>query len=303
MRSNLLTIATAAACIGATGALIDRSDRPQPTPAPRATVAAKMVVRPTVQVPRPAPAPAPARAPKPVALQAARAVLNGVGVESGVEKTRADVALDVLGKRVRRQSHPKALRMAFQAYYAYKAENPGKVRKPYLYYVDYGLDNRTPRGYVFDMESLKVVDGPFTVAHGRGSAAPTAGRPTRFSNRQGSNATSLGLYLAQETYGFSGTSSGRRYTSVGLRLQGLSGKYNSSARARGVVAHGAPYVTRDRAGRSEGCPAMEQGRARTLLPKIARGGPVFLFSPLDRTWMQEDRWANASVGKRTSRRG
>ncbi|CAA9351992.1 MAG: hypothetical protein AVDCRST_MAG89-3179 [uncultured Gemmatimonadetes bacterium] len=300
MRSNLLTIATAAACIGATGALIDRSDRPQPAPAPQAA-AARMTVKTAVQAPKPAPAPA--RAPKPVALQAARAVLSGVGVESGAEKTRVDVALDALGKRVRRQSHPKALRMAFQAYYAYKTENPGKVRKPYLYYVDYGLDNRTPRGYVFDMDKLKVVDGPFNVAHGRGSASPTAGRPTRFSNRQGSNATSLGLYLAQETYGFSGSFSGRRYTSVGLRLQGVSGKYNSSARARGVVAHGAPYVTRDRAGRSEGCPAMEQGRARTLLPKIARGGLVFLFSPLDRTWMQEDRWANASVAKSTSRRG
>jgi hypothetical protein len=186
--------------------------------------------------------------------------------------------------------------MAFQAYFAYKAENPGKVRKPYLYYVDYGLDNRTPRGYVFDMESLKVVDGPFTVAHGRGSASPSAGRPTRFSNRQGSNATSLGLYLAQETYGFSGKAGGRRYTSVGLRMKGLSGRFNSAARARGVVAHGAPYVTASRAGRSEGCPALEQGRARTLLPKIANGGLVFLFSPLDETWMKQDPWASRANG-------
>ncbi|HEU0298258.1 MAG TPA: murein L,D-transpeptidase catalytic domain family protein [Longimicrobium sp.] len=237
----------------------------------------------------------PAAPPSPV-LKTARAVLDGVGVESGAQATQVDRALAALRGSVRRQSDPGALRMAFQAYYNYKTANPEKVRKPYLYFVDYGLSNTTPRGYVFDMEQLKVVDGPFTVAHGRGSASPSESRPTRFSNRQGSNATSLGLYLAQETYGFSGKTGGRRYTSVGLRLQGLSGRYNSAARSRGVVAHGAPYVTASRAGRSEGCPAIEQSRARTLLPKISRGGLVFLFSPLDRTWMRQDPWANANNG-------
>lgn len=225
---------------------------------------------------------------------AARAVLAGVGIGSGTAEFRTQTALDALGAEVERQSDPSALQMAFRAYYNYKAAHPGKVSKPYLYYVDYGLENTTPRGYVFDMESLTVVDGPFMVAHGRGSASPSSAVPTRFSNRHNSNATSLGLYLAQETYNFRGKSGGKRYTSVGLRLAGLSGKYNSEARARGVVAHGAPYVTASRAGRSEGCPAMEQDRANRLLPKIANGGMVFLFSPLERTWMQEDRWAGVN---------
>ena len=275
MRSNdLLILAGAAFCVGAGGALAHEA---KPAPAVQA-----------------APAPLAAAAPAPASpvLRTARAVLDGVGVESGVEKTRVQAALDVLGKHVRRQSDPNALRVAFQAYYNYKAAHPEKVRKPYLYFVDYGLGNSTPRGYVFDMEALKVVDGPFTVAHGRGSASPSESRPTRFSNRQGSNATSLGLYLAQETYTFSGKAGGRRYTSVGLRLRGLSGRYNSAARARGVVAHGAPYVTAQRAGRSEGCPAIEPARARKLLPQIKDGGLVFLFSPLDRTWMREDPWIN-----------
>ena len=278
LNHNLAMLAAAASVAGVTAAQVNAA-RPAPVVAQPAVVAA--------------PAPAPAR---PVVVQTARAVLQGVGVESGAEKTQVQVALDALSKKVRRQSDPQALQMAFQAYFAYKTANPGKVRKPYLYYVDYGLGNTTPRGYVFDMEKLTVVDGPFTVAHGRGSATPSQSRPTRFSNRQGSNATSLGLYLAQETYSFSGKTAGKRYTSVGLRLQGLSGRFNSAARARGVVAHGAPYVTAARAGRSEGCPAMEQGRARTLLPKIARGGLVFLFSPLDETWMEQDPWANRSIG-------
>ncbi|HEX6370418.1 MAG TPA: murein L,D-transpeptidase catalytic domain family protein [Longimicrobium sp.] len=281
---HLLMLAAAAAFVGASGALANGTDRAENKPAPVAAV-------------QTAPVAAPAPRPASPALQAARAVLDGVGVESAVEKTQVQTALETLGRSVRRQSDPAALRMAFQAYYNYKTANPEKVKKPYLYYVDYGLSNTTPRGYVFDMDKLTVVDGPFTVAHGRGSASPSDSKPVRFSNRQGSNATSLGLYLAQETYGFSGKTGGRRYTSVGLRLQGLSGRYNSAARARGVVAHGAPYVTASRAGRSEGCPAMEQGRARELLPKISRGGLVFLFSPLDRTWMRSDPWASRATGR------
>jgi len=220
-------------------------------------------------------------------------------LESGVSLSAKDrdaasavqSALNALLKQVKQQSHPEALRRAFQAYYAYRAENPDKVKKPYLYFVDYGLDSRTPRGYVFDMEALKVVDGPFTVAHGRGSSDGRTGVPTRFSNRNGSAATSLGLYLAQETYNFRGTSGGKRYSSIGLRLKGLSGAFNSAARTRGVVVHGAPYVTQLLAGRSEGCPAMEQSRARTLIPKLANGGLVYLFSPRDSQWMEKEPWA------------
>ena len=265
-RPNLLMLAAASFVVGAGGALVHEAE-----PA---------VAKPVAQAPVSAP-PASAQ----TVMKTARAVLNGVGVESAVEKTQVQKALDALAGAVQKQSDPKALQMAFEAYFNYKAANPREVRKPYLYYVDYGLTNTTPRGYVFNMESLTLVEGPFTVAHGRGSAAPSSGVPTRFSNRQGSNSTSLGLYLAQETYGFSGKANGRRYSSIGLRMKGLSGRFNSAARARGVVAHGAPYVTASRAGRSEGCPALEQARARRLLPKIANGGLVFLFSPLDETWM------------------
>jgi len=226
------------------------------------------------------------------ALRAARAVLSGVGIESGSASARAQNAVAVLRTRVRRQSDPNALRLAFQAYYNFKAAHPEQVRKPYLYFVDYGLDSTTPRGYVFDMEALSIVDGPFTVAHGRGSAPGRSRVPLRFSNREGSNATSLGLFLAQETYSFTGHNAGRLYRSVGLRLSGLSGAFNSAARRRGVVVHGAPYVTRLAAGRSEGCPALEQWRAQSLLPRIANGGLVFLFSPLDRTWLTRDPWAH-----------
>ena len=207
------------------------------------------------------------------------------------------LALRALEAQVVERSHPAALRHAFNAYYAYRAANPQRVRKPYLYFVDFGLDARTPRGYVFDMDALRLVEGPFMVSHGRGSVLSGADLPTRFSNVRGSNATSLGLYLAQETYGFSGRSGGRSYTSVGLRLTGVSGRFNNAARARGIVVHGAPYVTATRAGRSEGCPAMTQELARALLPRLANGGMVFHFSPLDTAWLRDDPWVNAYPGR------
>ena len=201
-------------------------------------------------------------------------------------------ALDVLTSGVGQLSHPAALRDAFQSYFAFESEHPDEVRKPYLYFVDYGLTSSTPRGYVFDMSALRIVDGPFMVAQGRGSATNTHGVPTRFSNAFGTATTSLGLYVAQELYTFTGHAGGETYHSIGLRLAGVSGQFNSNARARGVVAHGAPYVTATRAGRSEGCPAMASERARELLPKLAGGGMVFLFAP-DSNWMANDPWLSA----------
>lgn len=198
-------------------------------------------------------------------------------------------ALDALASAVRPLSNPSALPDAFESYFAFRAAHPTKVRKPYLYFVDYGLPSSAPRGYVFDMGALSIVDGPFMVAHGRGSAANSAGIPTRFSNAFGAATSSLGLYVAQELYAFTGHAGGRVYHSVGLRLAGVSGGFNDNARARGVVAHGAPYVTSTRAGRSEGCPAMETTRAQRLLPKLANGGLVFLFAP-DSDWMTRDPW-------------
>lgn len=202
-------------------------------------------------------------------------------------------ALGALAGGVRQVSHPQALEDAFHSYFAYKTTHPDV--KPYLYFVDYGLPSTTPRGYVFDMDALRVVEGPFAVAHGRGSSTSQYGVPTRFSDASGSEATSLGLYVAQELYAFRGRVGGHAYSSVGLRLMGLSDGYNENARARRVVAHGAPYVTDTQAGRSEGCPALEPSRAERLLPKLANGGLVFLFAP-DQTWMAGDPWLAAHAG-------
>ncbi|HJQ18938.1 MAG TPA: murein L,D-transpeptidase catalytic domain family protein [Gemmatimonadaceae bacterium] len=230
-------------------------------------------------------------------LRAEKALKATAVVEHATENLvllNTNSALSALQANVRHLSSPKALEAAFRSYFAYKAEHPSDVKKPYLYFVDYGLSSTEARGYVFDMDKLEIIDGPFTVAHGRGSSAAQYGIPTRFSNSGGAGTTSLGLYLTQETYPFSGHAGGGLYHSIGLRLKGLSGDWNDNARARGVVAHGAPYVTPSKAGRSLGCPAMEQARAQRLLPKLANGSLVFLFAPVDK-WINSDPWIVAST--------
>lgn len=229
-----------------------------------------------------------------VAAFAADGDKTDVSERSRAVLTKAKVAVAAFASAVRPLSHPNALDVAFRSYFAFQAEHPDQVDKPYLYFVDYGLPSTSPRGYVFNMKTLQVLEGPFTVAHGRGSSGGERGIPTRFSNRPGSAATSLGLYLAQETYDFNGKLAGGRYRSLGLRLQGVSRGYNDNARIRGVVAHGAPYVTAMKAGRSEGCPAMQQTRAWRLLPILANGGMVFLFAP-EKSWMSDDPWVLASA--------
>jgi hypothetical protein len=223
---------------------------------------------------------------------AAEGIPGAARPETGILAS-VDAALAAFRTAVRPLSHSQALEEAFRGYFAFKSAHPDEVRKPLLYFVDYGLPSTTPRGYVFDMSALKIVDGPFTVAHGRGSSTSRYGVPTRFSNARGSAATSLGLYVAEETYSFHGKAGGRSYSSLGLRLTGVSGDFNDNARARRVVAHGAPYVTPSKAGRSEGCPAMEQVRAKKLLPALANGGMVFLFAP-ESDWMAQDPWLTAS---------
>lgn len=202
-------------------------------------------------------------------------------------------ALNAFSGIVRSLSRPEALETAIKSYFAFKSAHPDEVKKPYLYFVDFGLPATAKRGYVFDMEKLQIVDGPFTVAAGKGSQKD-GGVPTKFSNAARSAASSLGLYVTKALYSFSGHSGGRAYKSVGLRLDGKSTGFNDNALARGVVAHGAPYVTPNKAGRSQGCPAMEPSRAARLLPKLANGAVTFLFAP-DKNWMSRDPWVTAST--------
>lgn len=114
--------------------------------------------------------------------------------------------------------------------------------------VDYARASREPRFHLLDLESGAVTT--LLVAHGKGSDPAHTGWLARFSNNEGSNASSSGAFLTAEAYvGAHGRS---------MRLEGLE-PCNDAARPRAIVVHSASYVTRamvrdtGKLGRSLGC--------------------------------------------------
>jgi hypothetical protein len=106
------------------------------------------------------------------------------------------------------------------------------------------------------------------VAHGRGSDPKHTGWLEHFSNGFGSNATSSGAYRTEDFYvGAHGRS---------LRLNGLDPS-NNNALERGIVVHGAWYVSQDMAashgmlGRSEGCFALAAGSLEEVFARLGPG--------------------------------
>ncbi|WP_225872655.1 murein L,D-transpeptidase catalytic domain-containing protein [Pedobacter frigoris] len=101
------------------------------------------------------------------------------------------------------------------------------------------------------------------VAHGQRSGSDKA---SHFSNSNNSFQSSIGFYLTGEVYyGQHGRS---------LRLDGMDEGYNSIARKRSIVVHGADYVSQETInalgwlGRSQGCPALAPEVANTVINTI-----------------------------------
>src|SRR6185436_757247 len=117
-----------------------------------------------------------------VATPPATPAVSAPTSDSTVTASPTGRALTAFSSMVHSLSSPKALEAAVKSYFAFKTAHPNEIKKPLLYFVDYGLPSTKPRGYVLDMNAMKIVEGPFTVAHGRGSSAGRDGVPTRFSN-------------------------------------------------------------------------------------------------------------------------
>ncbi len=172
---------------------------------------------------------------------------------------------------------PKVLELALRAYRC--AESRGEVEKPTLAVIDFELPSSEKRLWLLDMETGRVLRHEL-VAHGRGSGELFA---EQFSNRHASYQSSLGLFVATETY------SGKH--GLSLRLTGLEPGINDQANARAIVMHGASYVSEDhvarwgRLGRSLGCPALEPSVTREVIERLRGGAAVFAYAP-DPDWLQ-----------------
>ena len=166
---------------------------------------------------------------------------------------------------------PAVIRTALRAYRLAVAE--GAVKRSVLTVIDYSLPSRVRRLWVLDLVHGTVLAREF-VAHGRGSGADVA---QRFSNQPNSYESSLGTFVTADTYeGKNGLS---------LRLDGLNPGLNDHAMERGIVMHGAWYVSeamvreQGRLGRSEGCPALSPAVAPKIIDMIRGGSVLFAYYP------------------------
>ncbi|AZA79317.1 hypothetical protein EG347_18315 [Chryseobacterium sp. G0186] len=128
--------------------------------------------------------------------------------------------------------------------------------------VDFNKPSSEERLFIFNLvdETYKK----YLVAHGKNSGDKYA---KTFSNINGSNCSSLGVYKTSETYiGKHGKS---------LRVDGLESS-NSNVRDRDIVIHSADYVVPNyantgRAGRSEGCFAVHPSVSNEVIENLKEG--------------------------------
>jgi len=135
---------------------------------------------------------------------------------------------------------------------------------------DFTVHSREPRLHIVDLIGGQVFS--YLCAHGKGSDPEHSGYLQRFSNQEGSLATSRGAYMTGPMYdGVHGRA---------MRLIGLEpDNYNADPRA--IVIHAADYVgenhiaTWGKLGRSEGCFVVAPHMLAQVLALLGPGRMLF----------------------------
>ena len=139
--------------------------------------------------------------------------------------------------------------------------------------IDFSQPSNMKRLYVLDIKHFKILFHTL-VAHGKNSGREWA---RSFSNLHSSYKSSPGFYITGTTY-----SGNNGYS---LKLEGIERGINDNAYERGIVIHGAGYVSQDLAnaqgyiGRSEGCPAVPLTKAASIIKTIKGGTCLFIYHP------------------------
>lgn len=195
------------------------------------------------------------------------AVMLALAAASGA----ADADLEATLLREADGLHPEALHAALASWQRLSAQ--GEASRPVLSVIDFALPSTSRRLWVFDLASRRVLFHEL-VAHGKNTGDD---RAAYFSNDDGSLMSSLGAFVTGDTFvGKNGYS---------LRLCGTEPLVNDRAEARGIVLHGAPYVSDavaralGRLGRSFGCPAVRPEIARALIDAIKGGSVLYAWFP------------------------
>lgn len=152
-----------------------------------------------------------------------------------------------------------------------KLEGEQKIENKLLTIVDFSLPSTEKRLWILDMENNEILYHTY-VSHGKNTGGNMA---TNFSNTPNSLQSSLGFYVTAETYyGRNGLS---------LFIDGMEEGFNSKARERYVVIHGADYAKEEsikrlgRLGRSYGCPAVPSEVSKEIINKIKGGSALFIY--------------------------
>lgn len=180
-----------------------------------------------------------------------------------------------------------AFSLAFKGYNNLRATTE-ELKKQLLTIVDFSLASSEKRLWVIDLAHKKVLFNDL-VAHGRNSGNTFA---KKFSNIPNTNMSSLGFYITGKTYhGKHGLS---------LFLNGMDKEYNTNARKRAIVMHGANYVSQDfvkkygRLGRSLGCPSLSMDIYQDVIETIREGSCLFIYFP-DKQFVAKSSTLNPGV--------
>ncbi len=177
-------------------------------------------------------------------------------------------------------------RQALMGYYQLQKRGLANPAKNTLTIIDFNRSSRLKRLWVIDLQKSRVVHHTL-VAHGINTGEEFA---QAFSNRVGSEMSSLGFYVTSHTY------TGKH--GLSLRLRGVDPSYNTNAASRAVVVHGADYVCEEfvqrhgRLGRSQGCPALPMKESSAIIRTIKDGTVLFAHAPsgvsYDSDWLELD---------------
>ena len=139
--------------------------------------------------------------------------------------------------------------------------------------IDFTIPSNEPRFFIIDLCNRELIHKSL-VAHGVKTGRLYA---KHFSNTENSHQSSLGFYVTTSTY--------HGKYELALRLDGKEHS-NSHASSRGVVMHGADYVSYDflekngcQLGRSYGCPSLPHEGFADVVDMIKGGSCLFIYYP------------------------
>lgn len=219
-------------------------------------------------------------------------LFTATGIQQGWAKTGAASATQLLFDELiitnpLNMPSEEVFTIAYKGYNSLKMV-PGTVKKEIITVIDFSLPSTEKRLWIIDLDSKKVLFNHY-VAHGRNSGDDVA---ALFSNESGSYMSSIGFFITGETYhGKHGLS---------LRLEGMDDGFNSNARKRSIVMHGADYVSDDfiekygRLGRSLGCPSVSMEIHEQVIEAIKEGSALFIYYP-DPEYMEKSQMLNSKL--------